>query len=168
MISDAFLYVMMGAIVVSAIAMVFQAVFLLGVYKASQATRDQTVLIAGRVESFVESTQRSLEQSRRQVSEVATKTGQVLDLTYKQLVRIDEVLGEATSRARIQMDRVELVLDDTLSRLHETAAMLNNGILRPIREINGVAAGVQAALACLFSGRRLTVERATHDDEMFI
>ena len=168
MISDAFLYVMMGAIVVSAIAMVFQAVFLLGIHKAAKDARDQTVLIAGRVESFVESTQRSLEQSRRQVSEVATKTGQVLDLTYKQLVRIDEVLGEATSRARIQMDRVELVLDDTLSRLHETAAMLNNGILRPIREINGVAAGVQAALACLFSGRRLTVERATHDDEMFI
>jgi hypothetical protein len=168
MISDALLYVMMGAIVVSAIAMVFQAVFLLGVYKASKATRDQTVLIAGHVESFVESTQRSLEQSRRQVSEVATKTGAVLDLTYKQLVRIDEVLGEATSRARIQMDRVELILDDTLTRLHETTALLNKGILRPIREINGVAAGIQAALACLFSGRRLTVERATHDDEMFI
>jgi hypothetical protein len=120
------------------------------------------------VESFVVSTQRSLEQSRKQVSEVATKTGEVLDLTYKQLVRIDEVLGDATSRARIQMDRVELILDDTLSRLHETTALLNKGILRPIREINGVAAGVQAALASLFSGRRLTVERATHDDEMFI
>ena len=66
------------------------------------------------------------------------------------------------------MDRVELILDDTLSSLHETSVLLNKGILRPIREINGVAAGIQAALACLFSGRRLTVERATHDDEMFI
>ena len=162
------MYVVTGAVVVAAIAMVFQAVLLLGVYKTSKATRDQAALIAGYVESFVETAQRTLEQSRRQISDVATKTGEVLDLTHKQLVRIDEVLGEAASRARSQMDRTELILDDTLSRLHETTALLHRGILRPIREINGVAAGIQAALACLFRGQRLTVERATHDEEMFI
>ncbi len=32
----------------------------------------------------------------------------------------------------------------------------------------GVAAGLQAALSFLFRGTRLTVEQATHDEEMFI
>jgi hypothetical protein len=162
------MYVVTGAVVVAAVAMIMQAVLLLGLYKTSKATRDQAALIAGYVESFVETAQRTLEQSRRQISDVATKTGEVLDLTHKQLVRIDGVLGEAASRARSQMDRVELILDDTLSRVQETTALLHRGILRPIREINGVAAGIQAALACLFRGQRLTVERATHDEEMFI
>jgi hypothetical protein len=165
---DALLNVMTGAVVVSAVALVFQAFLLFGMFRASRATREQVTQIAGHVESFVEYSQRTLEQGRKQVSDLAVKTAEVLDLTHKQLVRIDEVLGEATSRARVQMDRVELILDDTLSRLHETSASLHKGILRPIREINGLAAGLQAALGVLFRGHRLSVERATHDEEMFI
>jgi hypothetical protein len=61
-----------------------------------------------------------------------------------------------------------MVVDDAVSGLYATAALLNKGILRPVREINAVAAGVQAALASLFRGQRSSVERATHDDEMFI
>jgi hypothetical protein len=116
----------------------------------------------------VESAQRTLEQSRKQVVEVAEKATEVLNLTHKQLVRIDDVLGDATSRAKVQMDRVELMLDDTLGRMHELSAMLHKGILRPVREINGIAAGLQAALGFLFGSKRLTVEQATHDEEMFI
>lgn len=168
MSSDALLYVMAGAVVVSALALILQAVLLLAMYKSTQAMREQVSRIAGHTESFVHSALRSIEQSRKQVSDVAVKTGEVLDLAHKQLVRIDDVLGEATARARIQMDRVEMVMDDTLSRLHETTALLNKGILRPVREINAVAAGIQAALSYLFRSQRLTVERATHDEEMFI
>jgi hypothetical protein len=165
---DAFLYILAGAVVVSALALVLHALLLVGMYKSSMATRNQVTIIASHVESFVETAQRTFEQSRKQIADVAEKTNAVLDLTHKQLVRIDDVLGDATSRAKVQMDRVELILDDTLSRLHETTALLHKGILRPVREINGVAAGVQAALGYLFGGRRLTVERATHDEEMFI
>jgi hypothetical protein len=92
----------------------------------------------------------------------------VLELLHKDLVQADEILGEVTARARIQMDRVEMVLDDTVSRVQETIALLNKGILRPVREINALAAGVSAALGFLFRGRRISVERATHDEEMFI
>jgi hypothetical protein len=159
---------MSGAVVVSALALVLQVLLLLAMYKSTKAIGEQVSRIAGQAESFLESAQRSLEQSRKQISDVATRTGEVLNLAHKQLVRIDDVLGEATSRARVQMDRVELILDDTLGRLQETTALLNKGILRPIREINGVAAGIQAALGYLFRSRRLTVERATQDEEMFI
>lgn len=165
---DALLYLIAGAIVVSALALILQALLMLGVYKTSMATRDQVTAIAGHVETFVESAQRNFEQTRKQISEVATKTSQVLDLTHKQLVRIDDVLGEATTRAKIQMDRVELILDDTLSRLHEMTALLQKGVLRPVREINAVAAGIQAALGYLLRSQRTSVEQATHDEEMFI
>ena len=164
---EALLYVMASAVVVSAVALILQALLLLGVYKASKATHQQVTVITARAVSFLETTGKSIEQSRKQLTEVAVKTSEVLDLTRTQLVRIDDFLGDATSRARIQMDRIELALDDTVSGLHQTAALLNKGILRPVREINAVAAGVQAALASLFRGQRLSVERATHDEEMF-
>jgi phage-related minor tail protein len=168
MSTDPLIYVMAAAAVVGAIALVMQALMLLGVYKSSKATHEQVTLISVRVESFFDSTGRAVEQSRKQLAEVTAKAGEVLDLTHKQLVRIDDFLGEVTSRAQVQMDRVELILDDTMSRLHETAVLLNKGVLRPIREVNAVAAGIQAALSALFRGQRLSVEQATHDEEMFI
>jgi hypothetical protein len=166
--TDALLYVTAAAVLISASALALQALLLLGNYKSIKTMRDQLIAITGHAESFFQSAQRSLEQSRKQISDVATKAGEVLDLTQKQLVRVDDVLGEAHFRAKIQMERVDLILDDAIDKLDETVALLNKGLLRPVREINAVAAGVQAALGCLFRGQRLTVERATHDEEMFI
>jgi hypothetical protein len=40
--------------------------------------------------------------------------------------------------------------------------------MRPLREVNGIAAGVRAALNALARGNRPTVDRATSDEEMFI
>ncbi|MFB3778584.1 MAG: hypothetical protein ACE141_13280 [Bryobacteraceae bacterium] len=168
MTPDALLYVMAAAILISAAAMVLQALLLLGTYKAAKAMRDQVARISGQAESFLETAHRNLEQNRKQITDLAAKAGAVLDLTQKQLVRIDAVLGEASSRARIQMERVDMILDDAIGKLDDTVALLNKGLLRPVREINAVAAGLQAALGYLFRGRRLTVERATHDEAMFI
>lgn len=168
MTPDALLYVMTGAVIVSAVALVLQAALLLGVYKQSKAIRAQVMIIAGHTESFLQSALLTLEQSRKQISAVAAKSSQVLDLAHKQLVRVDEVLGEATGRARIQMERVDLVLGDTVARMHEALGLLNNGVIRPIREVTAVAAGVEAGLRYLFRSQRRTVERATSDEEMFI
>jgi hypothetical protein len=159
---------MAGAVVVSALALILQALLMLGLYKSSVAIGKEAAAIASQVESFVESTQRTLEQSRKQIADVAAKTSEVLDLTHKQLVRIDDVLGEATFRARVQMDRVEMIVDDSLELLQNTTAGLQRAVLRPVREITGLAAGLQAALSFLFRGERMTVEQATHDEEMFI
>jgi hypothetical protein len=167
-IPAALINLLIAAVIVAAVAMVLQAIFMYGTYRSSAATKEQVFNIATHAESLVSSIQQAVEQSRKQIVEVSAKAGEVLDLTHKQLVRIDEVLGEATARARIQMDRVEMILDDTASRVQETTRMLHNGILRPLREINGVAAGVRAAVEYLMRARRPTVDQATHDEEMFI
>lgn len=165
---DVLLYLITSAVVISALALVLQTLFMYGVYRSSRATRDQVNAIAGHVESFVSSAQQTMALGRKQFSEVSEKAKTVLELAHKNLVQVDETLQEATARARIQMDRVEMVLDDTVSRVQETIALLNKGILRPVREINALAAGLSAAFGFLFRGRRISVERATHDEEMFI
>jgi hypothetical protein len=165
---DALFYLMTAAVVVSALAVVLQTLVLLALYRTARAASEYIRVVGGHVESLAQTTQRTLEQSRKQLADVTTKAGEVLDLAHTQLVRIDDVLGEATTRAKIQMDRVELVLDDTISRLHETAALVHNGVLKPIKEVNGIAVGIRAFVGALLRGRRLTVEQATHDEEMFI
>jgi hypothetical protein len=66
------------------------------------------------------------------------------------------------------MERVEMVLDDTMSRAHETVATVHNGIMRPLRELNGIAIGIKTAFAFMARGNRPSVAQVTSDEEMFI
>jgi hypothetical protein len=109
-----------------------------------------------------------VEESRKQIAEITTVAGDILESTKKQLAMVEEVVTDATARAKVQMERVELVLDDTLSRAHETVAVVHDGIMRPLKELNGIAVGIRAALAFLSRGNRPSVDRATSDEEMFI
>jgi hypothetical protein len=61
-----------------------------------------------------------------------------------------------------------MVVDDTMTRVHQTVTAVHSGVIRPVREIQAVTAGVSAALQHLMQGGRPSVAQATHDDEMFI
>ncbi len=74
------------------------------------------------------------------------------------------MLNDASVRAKVQLEKAEMVIDDTMSRAHETVALVQNGITRPLREIHGVAAGVRAAMSHLARSGRASVAQATHDE----
>lgn len=168
MTPDALLYVMTGAVIVAAAALVLQAALMLALYKASKGIQEQVSIIAVRTESLVKSAQLTMEQSRKQIADVASKSGEVLDLAHKQLLKVEEVLGDVSGRARTQAERVELVLDDAVARTNEAITLLNKGVIRPVRELTAVVAGVRAGMQYFLRRNRLSVERATSDEEMFI
>jgi methyl-accepting chemotaxis protein len=168
------LYVMAAFVIVAAIALCIQAGMLAGIYKTTKSLQEKIDPLVPKVESLVERANSTVEQSGRQIAEITTRANAILesskeivDSTKRQLAMVEEVVGDATARAKVQMERVELVLD-TLSRAHETVAVVHDGIMRPLREVNGIAAGVRAALGALARGNRPTVDRATSDEEMFI
>jgi ABC-type transporter Mla subunit MlaD len=169
------LYVMTAFVIISAIALCIQAGMLAGIYKTTKALQDAINPLLPKVESLVQKTNTAVEQSGKQITEITTRanaildTGkEILDSTKRQLAIVEDVVGDAATRTKVQMDRAELVLDDTFSRAHETIAVVHDGVMRPLREVNGLAAGIRAALAALAKGDRPTVDRATSDEEMFI
>jgi ABC-type transporter Mla subunit MlaD len=165
---DILLYVMAAAIVVSAAAIVIQSVLMVAMYRASRAMQTQLMSLTAKAGPLAESGHRLLEEVRGYAGDISNKTSELIALSHRQLDRVDEALAEATSRTRTQMDRIEMVLDDTINRFQETTSLLQDGILKPLRQLNAVTAGVRAALSILTGGRRTTVEKATHDEEMFI
>ena len=164
------LYVMTAFVIISAIALCIQAGMLAGIYKTTKALQEKINPLAAKVENLVEKANFD-RRAEWQADHRDHHAGQAifrLDSTKRQLAIVEEVVGDAAVRAKVQMERVELVLDDTLSRAHETVAVVHDGIMRPLREVNGIAAGVRAALGALARGNRPTVDRATSDEEMFI
>lgn len=166
--SDSQTYTITAAVIVAGAAILLQTIVLFAMYLQSRATKSQLDALAARIEPVLGEASRLLTEVRTQAGAVTSRATEVLDLTRRQLERVDEFLEDATARSRAQMQRLELVLDDTVGRFQETVDLLHRGVLQPLRQLNGLNLGIRAALAALFSGRRTTVERATHDEEMFI
>ena len=162
------LYIMTAFVALAAIAMVAQAMAIVALYKGIKATEQRIVTVLPKVEKLLETSQSTLEQGRTQLQEITKRTTEILDSARTQVNRIDEVLGDATVRARVQLERAEMIIDDTLSRAQQTVGLVHSGVMRPLREIQGVTAGIRTALAFLAKGNRPSVAQVTQDEEMFI
>ena len=152
---------------IAAVALVLQLATLVGIYKASQGMNQKVQQLMPKVESLIEVSRRTVEESRAQIADITGKTSDILDIARRQLQKVDEVLDDAAARARVQMDRAEMVLDDAMTRTQQTVATVHNGIVKPVREIQGVAAGLRTAILFLTKGRPNPTQ-ATSDEEMFI
>jgi len=155
-------------VAISAAAMIFQAAMLYGVYKASRELRDRIVPLTVKVDALVESSRSAVDEARIQMVEITTRTNQILDVARQQMETVEELLDDASLRTRRQLQNAEAVVEDALARTQETVALVHKGILSPIRGINGVAAGVRAALQFLLRGTRPSPDQVTVDEEMFI
>jgi len=169
------LYTMAGFVIISAIALCIQAGLLFGIYKTSKALQEQATVIMPQTKAILAKTEGMLELHRNTATEVATKVlemstkaNEILDLGKAQMSKIDAVITDATGRAKVQLERAEMVVDDTVTRVHESVTAVHSGIMKPIREVQGVATGVRAAVSTFMRGGRPSVAQVTQDDEMFI
>jgi len=140
---------------------------LAGIFMASRGLQQNVQRLTPKIEGVLEVSKKTIEESRTQIADITSKTSEILETTRKQVQRIDEFLDDATARARVQMDRAEMVLDDAMVRTQRTVAVVEGGILKPIMQVQGVAAGIKTALTFLLRGRP-NPEDAHSDEEMFI
>jgi len=161
------LTVMTVFVCVSAAALLIQAGLLFGIYKSARGMQETAQRLTPKIEGLLETSRHTIEDSRKQIADITSKTAEILEVTRKQVHRVDELLEDAAARARVQMDRAEMVLDDAMVRTQRTVAVVEGGIIKPILQIQGVAAGIKTALTFLMRGRT-NPEDAHADEEMFI
>jgi broad specificity phosphatase PhoE len=162
-------------VAIAAIALLIQAGMLIGIYKSARSTEEYVKRVIPKVESIlpkmetlVVSSTATIDMSRKQIHEITVKASDILDVTRLQLARIDGVLEDASERAHNQLAHAEMMIDDTMSRAQETVQIVHKGVMAPLREIHGVAAGVRTAIFYLMRGGRPSPAQATADEEMFI
>ncbi len=154
---------------VAAVALCIQAGFLYGIYKATHKMEERILPLIPKVDALVESSRVVIDDGKVQIRDITFKTNEILDSARKQMARVDEVIQDAAARAAIQLDHAEMVVDDTINRAQETVALVHNGIMSPLREVQGVAAGLRAGVNYLLRGRNNSGPvHASADEEMFI
>lgn len=140
-----------------------------GMLPQAKKVLDEVQSTVPQVKKVLEEAQSTVSQTRKEITAITEKAQGILEVTKAQVHTVEGMLNDFSSRSKVQLDRVEMVLDDTLSRVHETVATVHNGVMKPIREISGVSAGIKAAFGQLMRGNgRPSVAQATSDEEMFI
>jgi hypothetical protein len=162
------LTIMMVFVVIAAIALLGQALALLGLFMVARDVRTKLLGSWPQIESIIAASKRTVEQAEHHLGIIGNSSVTILDVTKQQLVRVDELLSDASMRAKVQLERAEMVLDDTMTRVQQTVGIVQRGVLSPIREVHGIVSGLRTALAHLSRGARTTVEHVTSDEEMFI
>ena len=161
------LVIMAGSVVVSAVALVIQAVLLFSTYRATQTVRDRVVTLMPKVEALLDTSRAAVDEGRAGIAEIREKSNLILDAGQKQMQSLQSILADAQERSKRQFEHVELLINDTLGRVEETVALVHKGVMKPIRGVNALASGLSAAFQYLLRGRP-NPGRVTADEEMFI
>jgi ABC-type transporter Mla subunit MlaD len=110
-----------------------------------------------------------LEEVRPRVAEVSSDCAAITKSGREQVERLGNLLHDASDRARERLGQIDRSVDNTVEQVEQVSEAVKRAALRPVREVNGLAAGISAAISTLVHGtRRSSVDHATQDEEMFI
>lgn len=155
-------------VAITAISFAAQALAMMRLAQTTKEMKERVDAFLPKAEKLIQTAETTLTESKAQITEITVRANEILQITQTQMARVDDLVADASMRAKVQMDRAETVLENTLTRVNDTVNTVQGTILRPIREITGVAAGVKAAVGHLLKGAPANVAQVTTDEEMFI
>ena len=114
-------------------------------------------------------TNQILLDSRPRIAEISKEASAIVRTGREQVERVGELLHDAGDRARARLEQVDQTLESTVEQIENVSGAVKSAVLRPVREVNGLAAGISAAVSTMVRGqRKSSVDSATQDEEMFI
>ncbi len=125
--------------------------------------------VAEKASELLTATQQIVQETRPQVSEISHQLVEITKSGREHVDRFGNLLNEAGDRARTRLEQIDATVGHTVEQVEQVSQNVKRAVTRPGREVNGIAAGVAAALNTLLRGpRRSSVDSATQDEEMFI
>src|SRR4029079_9571640 len=86
----------------------------------------------------------------------------------EQFRRVEAMVTDTGDVLHTQLERFDRVSQDIVVRINETASIVQDSVIRPVREVAALAKGVGRGFDMLFRRQRSTVDQARQDEEVFI
>lgn len=116
-----------------------------------------------------------LKQSADYFSQGVQHLSAIAEMAKDEVAEVKSLMGDTTAlarreveRARDKVDQVQNTLAVATDQFERTTALVQQSVLEPAREFSYLMFGLRRALDVLLAGRRLPVDRAYQDEEMFI
>ena len=121
------------------------------------------------ISSILSRTEKIIDEVRPRITEISTEAAAIAKSSRRQVERIGELLEDAGSRAKERLEQIDHSVDATVEHIEQAGDVMKRAVMRPVREVNGLAAGISAVVSTLVHGsRKSSVASATQDEEMFI
>ncbi len=102
------------------------------------------------------------------IKPIQEKMAATTDIVHKRVTELDAFLAEATSIARLQILRVQDVIESASQKVEQTLELLRRGVVTPLTEINAISRAIKVGLDVLFRRRKNPSSASPQDEEMFI
>jgi hypothetical protein len=149
----------------TAVAVITQAAVLVGIYVMSKRLSQQ-------VERFMKETRDMMAPVRSIAENLGVASANLVEIgvAAREQFRHVEAMVTATGEAlNVQLERFDRVSQDIIGRVHETADIVQDSVVRPAREVAAFAKGLSRGFGSfLFRKTRSTVDQARQDEELFI
>jgi ABC-type transporter Mla subunit MlaD len=110
-----------------------------------------------------------LQEVRPRIAQISEETAAIVHTGREQVERVGDLLHDAGDRARARLEQINHDVESTVNQIEHVSEAVKSAVLRPVREVNGIAAGISAAVSTLVRGQhKSSVDSATQDEEMFI
>jgi len=137
---------------------------------------DEARLAIAKAAAFVEratdiatTTNLVIEDARPHVAQMSHEAMEITRLGREQVERLGDLLHDAGDKARARLDQIDHSVEATIEQVEHVSGAMKRAVMKPVREVNGLAAGISAAVGTLVRGqRKSSVDSATQDEEMFI
>ena len=124
---------------------------------------------AGQGQRVLASAAGILEDSRPRIAEISNNAAAIAKSGREQVEKLGNLLHDASERAHTRLEQIDQSVESTVEQVKEAGDAMKRAAMRPVREVNGLAAGISAAVTTFVRGpRKSHVDEATQDEEMFI
>jgi len=173
---DTFRWVITSAVAISTLCIMVVAIAAIGLFRVVSKVQARVDGIANRVEPLVEQVKALTDENSANVTRMLNNAASIVlnakdisEVAKEQAHRFAEIGRDVADRAKAQIARVDAAVDKTVDQVQVAGENAKVAVMKPVREVSGLIAGVKAAVASLSSnGRRPTMDHITQDEEMFI
>jgi ABC-type transporter Mla subunit MlaD len=125
--------------------------------------------VADKASELLSATNHIVQETGPQISEISNQLVEITRTGRQQVERIGDLMHDVGDRARTRLEQIDATVGNTVEQVEQVSQNMKRAVTRPVREVNGIAAGVAAAMTTLVKGpRKSSVDSATQDEEMFI
>jgi methyl-accepting chemotaxis protein len=172
---DTFRWVVAGGVAIVTLSMFVMAVTTIMLFRVISKLQNKVDTIADRTVPVIDGIRHLVNENSPKIGDIMTATqqtaGNARDISViakDQAHRFAEVGRDIADRAKVQVARVDAVVDETVEQAQHLGSNLKSAVMKPVSEVSGVFAGIRAGVSTYAQGRRPDVTRVTLDEEMFI
>jgi uncharacterized protein YjbJ (UPF0337 family) len=168
MSDETFRLVVAGGVVIAAVCFLALLITMVILLRSVNRLKEKVEPLTEKTIPILEMVRTSLVEIMPRMAEVSADAVEISKSAKEQVHRLGELLKDFSDRARAQVARIDGAVEQTVGNVQHAGETVKDVVLKPVREVNGVLAGIKTALSVYSHGRRQSVDHATQDEEMFI